>query len=96
MPDVIAGRSRHAQNEKRRDGRSSRCTRARCNAWLGGVRLQRPHGYSCKGDLSARPMPCEMLAPKGGDRDERSTALLMMTPYKATFIGILPNREAGA
>jgi hypothetical protein len=41
-------------------------------------------------------MLSEMLAPKRGHRDEHSEAVLVMAPYEATFIGVLPDRKTGA
>ena len=47
------------------------------------------------GDLSARAMLSEMLAPKRGHGDADSEAFLVMTPYEATFTGVLPDWKTG-
>jgi len=47
-------------------------------------------------DLTMGAMLGQMLAPKGGHIDEHSEALLVMTPYEATLIGVLPDWKTGA
>jgi hypothetical protein len=48
------------------------------------------------GALTMGAMPGEMRAPNGGHRDEHSQALLVMTRYESTLIGVLPDWKTGA